>query len=382
MYQRILQLPKTTSKKSVFLLGPRQVGKSTIVKQQLPSATTYNLLDSALYRRLSADPSILRKELTAMSPLPSLVIIDEIQLIPELLNEVHLLIENYKIRFVLTGSSARSLKRKGINLLGGRARILPLHPLVSAELGQDFDLFRAVSNGTIPSIYDDDEPEKNLADYAGTYLREEISAEGLTRNIPLFSHFLEVAALCNGSILNYSKISSDAEIKRTTIIDWFQILRDTLIAYDLPAWTKSKKRKAISSSKFYFFDVGVANHLAGRHPVKPQHPNFGTALEAYIFHELQAAKDYGLISKLSYWRSTSGFEVDFLINETIAVEVKSAKRVNSGDLKGLRAIKEEFEKIDLIVACLIDTPQLIDNVMVLPVVDFLQKLWSGELNVN
>jgi predicted AAA+ superfamily ATPase len=293
MYRRLLQLADIASKKSIFLLGPRQTGKSTLIRDCLPDAKVFNLLDMSIYRRLSADPSAMRRELLAMPNMPPVVVIDEIQRLPDLLNEVHLLIEEQRIRFVLTGSSARSLRRKGVNLLGGRARSVYFHPLVSHEIGESFDLLRALNHGLLPFIYDADDSEAELADYCGTYLREEIAAEGLVRNIPSFSRFLELSASCSTQILNYTKIASDAEIKRTTVMDYFNILRDTLLAYDLPAWQQTTKRKPITSSKFYFFDMGVTRFLSGVGIIQPKNPTFGTYFEHFIFHELRSALDYG-----------------------------------------------------------------------------------------
>jgi predicted AAA+ superfamily ATPase len=268
------------------------------------------------------------------------VVIDEVQRLPVLLDEVHLLIEEHGFRFVLTGSSARALKRKGANLLGGRARIAHLHPFVTCEIGETFDLLRALNHGLLPPIYLGDEPDADLADYAGTYLREEVAAEGLSRNIPGFSRFLEVAALCNGQQINFTTLASDAQVKRTTVVDWYEVLKDTLLVHELPAWTGSRKRKAMSTAKFYFFDVGVARYLAGRGSVTERGKDFGDSFEHLVHLELKAACDYRLHSSLEYWRSTSGFEVDFLLDGKIAIEVKAKESVSAQDLKGLRALRE------------------------------------------
>lgn len=360
-------------------MGPRQTGKSTLIKQQLPEAPTYNLLDSATFRRVAANPELIRRELLAKIPVPAVVVIDEIQLLPQLLNEVHLLIEDAKIRFLLTGSSARSLKRKGTNLLGGRARMHQLHPLVSQELGSSFDLDRALNAGLLPAIYQSDDATGDLADYTGLYLREEIAAEGLTRNIPAFSRFLEVAAFCNGSIINATNIASDAEVKRTTVIDWFQVLRDTLLGFDLPAWTKSKNRKAITASKFYFFDVGVARYLTGQKIIERGNPWFGVALETFLFHELRSYVDYGFGEGLEYWRTTSGFEVDFLLDRQTAIEVKAAQRISRDDLKGLQALQEEIKGLRGYVVYLGTERQMLGNIEAVPLGDFLMMLWNREL---
>lgn len=380
MYERILNLSNIIDKKSLFLLGPRQTGKSTLIRQQLTGALVFNLLESATYRSLGADPGMIRRELLAMEQPPKAVVIDEIQLLPELLNEVHLLIEDTKTKFLLTGSSSRALKRKGVNLLGGRARMQYLHPFVSAELGDDFDLERALNHGLLPAVYFSDEPNRDLADYTGMYLKEEIAAEGLTRNIPAFSRFLEVAALCNGAIINATKIASDAEVRRTTVIDWFQVLKDTLIATELPAFTKSKKRKAVASSKFYFFDGGVARYLTGQTQVERANPWYGVALETLVHHELRSFVDYGRGTSLEYWRTVSGFEVDFYLDRKVAIVVKASTKVDKSDFKGLHAISEEVRDQRLILVYLGEKSQRWENIEVIPLRQFLTDLWDGKIN--
>ena len=216
-----------------------------------------------------------------------MVVIDEIQRLPELLNEVHRLIEKRGTRFLLTGSSARKLRRGGVNLLGGRARTRYLHPLIARELGRRFDLARAVARGTLPSIYFSDDPQADLDAYAGSYLQQEIVAEGATRNVPAFSRFLRVAAHCNGTIVNFTNVANDAQVPRTTVYEYFEILKDTLVLHELPAWRKSQKRKPLASSKFYFFDVGVVATLQGRR-FRPGTPEFGEGVETYLMHELVA----------------------------------------------------------------------------------------------
>ena len=379
MYRRILHLDENIKEKSIFLFGPRQTGKSTLVRAGLPDARVYNLLDVGLYRTLGADPTRIKKEILSIPHPKPVVVIDEIQMLPELLNEVHLLIEEHGIRFVLTGSSARSLKRKGVNLLGGRARSMNLHPLVSAELGESFDLMRALNHGLLPAIYDSHNPDGDLNDYAGVYLREEIAAEGVTRNIPAFSRFLEVAAISNGQILNHTNIASDAEVKRTTVIDYYQVLLDTLLGFELPAWKGTKKRKPITTSKFYLFDPGVARHLAGREKYTQKNAGFGAAFEHFIFHELRSACDYGYRSTLHYWRSTSGFEVDFILDGSLAIEVKAASTIRADDLKGLKAIREEHPGFKLIVVAMNDREYLEDGISIIPWKIFLQKLWNRTL---
>jgi predicted AAA+ superfamily ATPase len=262
--------------------------------------------------------------------------------------------------------------------LGGRARSRTLHPFVSREIGT-FDLSRVLSYGTLPPIYLSDEPQQDLKSYTGDYLREEVAQEGLARNIPAFSRFLEVAALCNGRMLNYTKIANDAQVPRTTVHEYFQILRDTLIGCDLPSWRESRRRKPVSTSRFYFFDIGVARALQGRGRVDEKAADFGEALEAFLFHELRAWVDYRGQGDLGYWRTTSGFEVDFILNEAIAIEVKGTRNVGGHDLRGLRAIGEEAPLRRRILVCLEPRPRVVDGIEILPLREFLARLWDDAL---
>jgi len=304
-------------------------------------------------------------------------VIDEIQRLPELLNEVHRLIEERGVRFLLTGSSARKLRRGGINLLGGRARTRYLHPLTSKELKQHFDLFLAIERGLIPSIYFSDDPGADLQAYAGSYLQQEIVAEGATRNVPAFSRFLRVAALCNGTIVNFTNVANDAQVARTTVYEYFEILKDTLVLYELPAWRKSKKRKPLASSKYYFFDVGVVAVLQQRE-FRMGTPEFGEAFETYLMHELISYRDYISKEPLSYWRSTSGFEVDFIIADHTAIEVKAKENLSPNDIKSLRMLAEEKRMKRYICVSLEPRKRKVGNVIILPYRDFLDSLWSGE----
>ena len=301
---RVLDLPALLQKKSHFIFGPRQTGKTFLVRHTLQNARVYDLLDSSIYLALSQNPGRVAQELM---PQARIVVIDEIQRLPELLNEVHRLIETRGVRFLLTGSSARKLRRGGVNLLGGRARTKHLHPLTYRELGARFDLNRAIDRGLLPSIYFSDDAEADLQAYAGSYLQQEIVAEGATRNIPAFSRFLRVAAFCNGTIVNFTNVANDTQVARTTVYEYFEILKDTLILHELPAWKKTKKRKPLTSSKYYFFDVGVVATLQGRR-FRPGTPEFGEALETYVMHELRSYADYISPEVLTHWRSTTGFD--------------------------------------------------------------------------
>jgi predicted AAA+ superfamily ATPase len=373
--RRVLDLSRIAAQKSHFLFGPRQTGKSFLVGQALPNVRVFDLLDSTEYAALSRDPSLLAQQIGARD---RIVVIDEIQRLPELLNEVHRLIEARRIKFVLTGSSARRLRRGGVNLLGGRARTKYLHPLVSAELDDAFDLDQAVRCGTLPAVYFSDDPKADLEAYVGSYLQQEVVAEGATRNVPAFSRFLKVAALCNGTIVNFTNVASDAQVARTTVYEYFSILIDTLVLHEVPAWRKTVKRKPIASSKYYFFDVGVAGALQGRPFVRGTR-EFGEALETYLFHELVARRDYFSGVPIQHWRSTSGFEVDFLLGDHAAIEVKSG-RVGDSDLRSLRAIAEEHRFKHLICVCLEPRPRRVGSVDILPVTDFLARLWTGDFD--
>jgi len=293
---RLLDLSRLVAKKSHFLFGPRQTGKTFLIRRSLPDALIYDLLDSATDLALSRSPERIGEELGDVN---RTVVIDEIQRLPGLLNEVHRLIEARGTRFLLTGSSARKLRRGGVNLLGGRARTKQMHPLTARELGTYFELERALGHGLLPSIYFSDDPQADLAAYTGAYLQEEIVAEGASRNVPAFSRFLHVAALYNATIVNFTNVASDAQVPRTTVYEYFEILRDTLVLHELPAWKRSKKRKPIASSKYYFFDVGVVGALQGR-TFRPRTPEYGQALETYIMHELTCWRDYRSDEPLSH----------------------------------------------------------------------------------
>ncbi len=372
--ERTLDLSALIRKRSHFLFGPRQTGKSFLVRHTLGGARVYDLLDHATYLALGQRPGRIAEE---VAPGERVVVIDEIQRLPELLNEVHRLIEGRGIRFLLTGSSARKLRRGGVNLLGGRARTRFLHPLTSRELGSRFDLRRAVGRGTLPSIYFSDDPQADLEAYAATYLQQEIIAEGATRSIPAFNRFLRVAAHSNGTIVNFTNVANDAQVPRTTVYEYFEILKDTLVLHELPAWRRSTKRKPLASSKFYFFDVGVTAALQGRQ-LRPRTPEFGAGIETYLMHELVAYRDYVSGEPLSYWRSTSGFEVDFILGDHTAVEVKAKESVAPQDVKSLLALTEERKLKRYLCVSLEPRRRRVGEVTCLPVQEFLDALWNRE----
>jgi len=370
---RLLVLPTLLARRSHFLFGPRQTGKTYLIRHGLPGVRTYDLLESAVYLDLSRSPGRLGQEL---SPRDKIVAIDEIQRLPELLNEVHRLIETRGVRFLLTGSSPRKLRRGGVNLLGGRARTARLHPLCRQELGDRFELGRAIARGTLPAIYFSDDPGTDLTAYAGTYLQEEVVAEGAARNVPAFSRFLRVAAFCNGTMVNFTKLASDAQVARTTVHEYFRILVDTLILHELPAWRRTIKRKPIAASKYYLFDVGVVGALQGR-AFRRGTPEFGSALETYTMHELICHRDYRGGGPISYWRSTAGHEVDFIVGDHTAIEVKASATVSTADLRSLRALAEEHLLKNYVCVCLAERPREVDGVQVLPYEEFLARLSAG-----
>lgn len=373
--ERQLKLTPLLEKKSHFLFGPRQTGKTFLIQNSLKGARVYDLLDTSIFLALSRNPERIEQEIT---PGDRLVVIDEIQRLPELLNEVHRLIENHGIHFLLTGSSARKLRRGGINLLGGRARMRSLHPLTYNELGDRFHLEQALERGLLPSIYFSDDHLADLDAYTGLYLQQEIVAEGVVRNIPAFSRFLRIAALCNSKIVNFTNVSNDAQVARTTVYEYFEVLKDTLILHELPAWRKSKKRKPIASSKYYFFDVGVVSALQGR-VYRPGTPEYGEAFETYIFHELISYRDYVSGEPLSYWRSTSGFEVDFIIGDHTAVEIKAKANISSRDIKSLQALSEEQRLERYFCVCFVPRRRTVDSIVIVPYKEFLDMLWGGEI---
>ncbi len=344
-----------------------------MIRQQLADIRTYNLLDQTLFIRLSRNPALIREALT---PETRTIVIDEIQKMPALLNEVQLMIEEHGVRFFLTGSSARTLRRKGVNLLGGRARSRVLHPFVSTELGDRFQLERALEFGLLPPIYFSDSPAEDLAAYAGDYLKEEVAAEALVRNIGAFSRFLEVAALSHGRMINFAQIASDAQVPVSTVREYYGILKDTFIAHEIPAYTETRRRKAISTSKYYLFDVGLTRHLQGRRGLPLGTAEYGEAFESFVLQEIKAFCDYRLLGPPAYWRSKSQFEVDFVVGK-LAIEVKAKKTVSNRDLRGLMALREENMLSHFVVVSLEPMPRRVDGIDILPWREFLTRLWGG-----
>lgn len=374
---RRLDLKAISSKKSIFLFGPRSTGKSRLLKNDFPQSQYLNLLDSELFLSLSQQPKLLESYIVKKKSGP--LIIDEVQRIPDLLNEVHRLIEENGQKFILTGSSARKLKRGQANLLAGRAWTAHLFPLTWAEL-KKFDLERHLFFGGLPNVALSDEPTEEMKAYVDTYLREEIQAEGLIRKIPDFNRFLRTAALSSTQILNFEKIARDAQAKPSTVKSYFEILEDTLIGFQVPAWSNGKLRRAIRTPKFFMFDCGVMRQLSGIKSLDPASDLFGRAFEQFIAQELRAAISYSRNEhQLSYWRSAHGHEVDFVIDDEVAVEVKATTRPNSDDIKGLQAIQEEGHFKRRLLVCRTSKPQTIQGIEILPYAVFLDRLWADSI---
>lgn len=381
---RIAPINRKLEKKSLFLFGPRQTGKSTYIKKQLTEPQlSWSLLDNELYRDLSIRPSLLRNTLKARKINEGIVVLDEIQRLPNLLNEVHMLIEETDIHFLLTGSSARKLKNRGVNLLGGRSSRLTFHPLVWPEI-KDFSpsVDRILKTGLLPAAFISDDYESLLADYLGLYVKEEIEAERGIRNLPPFWEFLRIVASKSGDITNYENVARDVGMSGVSIREWYNVLLDTLIGFQVPPYRKTKIRKPNATSKFYLFDVGVTRKLQGLFTIEEGTSEFGRYFENYIATEIRSWLDYSGLDKegLSYWHALSGQEVDFIIKEKVAIEVKSTKRVSQRDLKGLKTLMEEGLMEKYILVCRTDYPELLDNgILILPYKDFLSDLWSGKL---
>jgi uncharacterized protein len=381
MFTRELQKIET----SAFLLGPRGTGKSTWIQQNYEDdCIVYDLLNTAELIRLSRDPSLIYQE-TAHLPPDAWVIVDEIQKVPALLNEVHRIIEQKKLRFILSGSSARKLRASGVNLLAGRALTYNMFPLVSKEVNFELDLEKRIAFGMLPISFSTANPKKYLQAYAETYLKEEIREEALTRNFGNFARFLEIAARQNGQLTNTAAISRDAEVARQTVQGYFDILIDTLVGYWLEPWKLKRTTKQVGHSKFYFFDSGVVRALSGRLPYPPTPEESGPLFECFIINELRAyvhytERDYPLY----FWRSQGGVEVDILLETTtsyVAIELKNGTRWDKRFNRGMHRLSEELgiEKVSCFGVFMGERQLTVDNVTIYPVMDFLKRLWGGEI---
>lgn len=373
MYARLLKPPKN---KSFFLFGPRGTGKTTWLKAQFPDALYFDLLDSEVYNDFLARPRRLEQMIpTAWN---KLVILDEVQRVPALLHEVHRLIESRKLTFVLTGSSARKLAAKDVNLLAGRALTMFMHPLTVAELGDDFSLGHALQYGHLPSTFQEADPKRYLESYVTTYLREEVQQEGLTRNLGAFSRFLEIASFSQGQLLNVSAVAKEAQVHRKVAENYFSILEDLLIAKRIPVFTKKAKRRTVAHQKFYFFDAGVYRQLRPKGPLDSSEDIDGAALETLVWQEIMAMNDYfGWGYACYFWRTADGHEVDVVLygeRGIIGVEVKRSARVNDAMLKGLRTFREQYPMARTFLVYGGDRTFWQENTRVLPIVDFLKNI--------
>lgn len=379
MLERILKLEET-KEDSLFLWGSRQTGKSTLLRMLFPKATVYDLLKSDVRMALQMRPAQLREECELLDD-GELVIIDEVQKVPALLDEVHWLIENKGLRFIMSGSSARKLRRSGANLLGGRALRKTLFPLVSAEI-PDFDLNRALNHGMLPHHYLMDNPAMRIQAYIGDYLQQEIVEEAIVRKLNSFTRFLQVAALSNGEIVNYTNIAQDCGISSKTVKEYFSILEETLLGFYLPSYTRVIKRRVIQSPKFYYFDVAIPNHLLHRVPLQQGTDIYGHALEHLVIQELRAFLSYRHPFKsLSYWHTLDNkYEVDAILGDAeVAIEVKSSNSIKSHDTRGLKAFAEEYPDAKLYLLSLEDRPRKFNGVEVWPVEQFFNQLWDGRV---
>lgn len=374
--ERLLQI-NIPPGKSAFLWGPRKVGKSYWIRHHCQDAIVIDMLKSDVFADYASRPQLLRERFQNAT---QLLVVDEIQMVPDLLNEVHWLIENKGLSFLLTGSSARKLRRKHANLLGGRAWRYNMTPLCYKEI-QQFDLEKVMLTGLLPAHLLSPDPIQDLRSYVADYLKEEIAAEAVVQNIPSFSEFLRIAALTCGELLNYTNVAREAGVSAKVVRNYFQILEDTLLGFRLQPWRRANTRRLLETEKFYLFDVGVANYLAQRKPM-PNTPEFGKAFEHFILMELMAYKAYRNPElMLQYWRTVSGHEVDFILGDMeIAVEVKSAKRVHDGDLKNIKILQQEQKLSRCIIVSFEETPKTLgNNVECLPWETLLQMLWNGDI---
>lgn len=387
IYKRYLNLALPQGQ-SAFLWGARKTGKSTYLAKHFPNSFYYNLLKTNEFFRLLRQPHLLREDVAALTKeqLKHPIIIDEVQKIPELLDEVHLLIETTPAYFILCGSSARKLKRVGVNLLGGRAWRYEFYPLVYPEI-TDFDLLHALNHGLIPSHYLTMHWNKTIKAYVQDYLKEEIKEEGLVRNLRAFAEFLEAAAFSNGELINYKNIAADCGVDAKTVKEYYQILVDTLLGYYLYPYTRKSKRSNITSTpKFYLFDVGVVNHLMKRTIGALKGNIAGNAFEHYILMELIGHRGLcDLEHQICFWRTANGLEVDFILGHAeVAIEVKVSSDIKRTDIKGLLAFQEEYQPKRCIVVCTTERKRLLtingkQKVEILPWQDFLNELWQGKI---
>jgi predicted AAA+ superfamily ATPase len=364
--------------KSAFLWGPRKVGKTYWISHNLPGVEIIDLLKTDIWAEYVSRPALLRERYQNHK---GLIVIDEIQKIPSLLDEVHWLIENKSLSFLLTGSSARKLRRGHANLLGGRAWRRTMTPLSYMEV-TDFSLERVMVSGLLPSHYLSPDPVEDLRSYVADYLKEEVISEALTQNIPAFNEFLRVAAITSSELINYVNIARETGVSHKVVRTYFDILEDTYLGFRVPPWKKSGKRRMIITEKFYLFDVGVANYLA-RHQPKIGSPQFGKAFEHYILMELKAYQAYRNPDRpISFWRTSTGREVDFILGDKeLAIEIKGSSRIHEGDIGSLQALLEDGPVKKCCIVCMENQPrQLTKYIESIPWQLFLERLWNGEFD--
>lgn len=390
MYQRHLRI-NLKKKQSAFLWGARKTGKSTYLKKLFPNSIRFDFLDTKLLVKYSKEPWKLREEILYFDEkkIKSPFILDEVQKIPAIMDEIHWLIENTNYSFILCGSSTRNMRKTGVNLLGGRALKYNFYPLAYPEIKEDFDIIRIFNNGLIPSHYASQNPKHILNSYIEDYLSNEIRSESMVRNLSAFSRFLSSLPFSHGEMINYSNIARDVGIDANTVKSYYQILEDTLTGYFLYPYTKKASRRIISSNpKFYLFDVGVAGRLMGRNIEDTRGIEAGRALEHYIFMELNAYLGLNLLDyKLNYWRTHNGLEVDFIANmigrDPIPIEVKISNNLHKKDYNGMNAFISEYNVEKGYIICMEDSPRKVEcdgkSIIVLPVREFLEKLWNGEI---
>ncbi len=376
---------KLPDKQSAFLWGARKTGKSTYLREKFPDSIVYDFLKTDVFFEFSKNPSLLRERLLAKeeSAFKKPVILDEVQKAPQLLDEVHWLIENKGLRFVLCGSSARKLRKGHVNLLGGRAWRYELYPLTSHEIGK-IDLLRALNHGLIPIHYlqNDEDCKKSLAAYAQDYLREEVFAEGLIRNIPAFSRFFDAFGYSHGEMTNYCNIARECGVDSKTVKEYYQILIDTLLAIRIEPYKKRQSRQVITkASKYFLFDVGVAGFLVKRHIAEQKGAEFGKAFEHFVLMEIVAYRSYaGKDFSINFWRTKSGLEVDFVLGKgEVAIEIKGSSHVDKRDIYGLHAFTEAFSPKKSILVCNEREKRMYGKIAIIPWEVFLRELWAGKI---
>ena len=378
MYNRIFEIEKRLDE-AMFLFGGRQVGKSTLLKERFPNAVYIDLLNSELRNRFRQHPEEFRESLLKYQP-ETLIIVDEIQKVPDLLDEVHWLMVNKGLYVVLSGSSARKLKKRGANNLGGRAIPETLYPLVSAEI-PDYDLDRAIQNGMIPRHYMVANARNRIKSYIELYIKEEIIEEAAVQNVEDFTRFLEIAAISDGEMLNYENLASDCGIAANTVKAYYKILCETLLGFEIPAYRNVIKRKLVKSSRFYFFDVGIANYLTGRHHLAPKTPEYGHAFEHLVMQEIVAYLGYSESGEeLTYWHTYDNIEVDAVIGKArVAIEIKSTDNVQPSHKKGLAEFAKEHPGVKQILVSRDRISRRSGDVDLYYVTDFFKALWNGEI---